>query len=398
MVFIYQEFFFVARTSLNCISNLRTMNFTKTLLLILCLVLTGCREKGKTSSIQQNLVPREVMDKVTGEKKIIFDTIEMVVERPKEDSGLFTGILALLDSKEKLGIKTIADGTISFEYKLSKGAEFDFNVNNFSTGKRSLGENTDLTKMQEQKKYKVKVIKVLDRGYLLKFTLQEEIMKQEVNGKLVIDLSSTMKSTREELKNELRFLKANTGSSYEVEIDKKGKVLDVFGLDAYVAHVKKGLGDLYKPHLSGRIKAAINKEMLQQMFKNSMVTFPTKKLKVGGSWTVNKEEQQGPILQKRNVIYTVKELNENEIRIEVKGTVSQKGGENQEQQGMKKNQKVNIKGTLKGILVYDTKTGWLKKYKLVDTNKGYLKNEISFEGKSESQTILIETVNTLEIN
>ncbi|TDL99494.1 MAG: hypothetical protein C4K58_06230 [Flavobacteriaceae bacterium] len=368
------------------------MKSTKYLLLFLSLSMAAvsCKNEPKAGANSQNSTT---------------NTQGLETEVEKEEKGLFSSLVEKVKEANPLAdnsnnaIKEV-DGKVDFTYKLEKGQVLDFKLDNTTDGiiKDPKSGQKQSTQSLIKKHYSVKVLDKTATGYILRFTLTHDYGRNQVDGKTTLEMSNLTKTAPKGLENQLKFLKANVGNYYDVEIDNKGKVIKVSGVDQYNANLKKSLGALYNPAIEKQLNASINKEVVQKMFDGYMITFPVKANKVGASWDDNKTNNTQDINETINLKYTLKEVGQETAKISITGTESQKGQMSMTNQGLTRSESINLNGTIVGEIVYDAKTGWIKTFSHKESTSGLRKMSLSAQGKSQSQSMNITSTKTTKIN
>ncbi|HLV23321.1 MAG TPA: DUF6263 family protein, partial [Moheibacter sp.] len=148
---------------------------------------------------------------------------------------------------------------------------------------------------------------------------------------------------------------------FQMEVDNKGKVISVKGLDKIVGNVQGKLKNDFNAEEQKMIKdllnASLNNEAIKSQFEETLNIFPDKNLTIGEQWSDSQNISEGPIKGTNKVTRTFKELKDGKATITVSGTQNVSGTETQ--QGITMNMKNNA--TLNGFIDLDMETGWIKK-------------------------------------
>lgn len=124
-------------------------------------------------------------------------------------------------------------------------------------------------------------------------------------------------------------------TTFTMKFNRQGKVIDVIKNGPTA-----GMGNILSEQTD-----------MQQYMDNIIAIFPTEPVKEGSTWS-RKTDAKGQIPMIMNNTYTVKEIDKNDVTIELKGTMDLKEDAPQEMG--------TFEGNFNGTIVVDRATGWTK--------------------------------------
>lgn len=136
------------------------------------------------------------------------------------------------------------------------------------------------------------------------------------------------------------------GNGFNIHLDKRGKVLDVIGMDEVFSQLgKQGGSDLSKTFDADNLKSTM---------QNMVAVYPEVLVGVGDTWGAEMEVSS-ELPMKLQMTYEVKEIEEKQVFLNVDGEISAKESEIAEGMGS-----VEMEGTQSGTLVVERSTGMVK--------------------------------------
>jgi hypothetical protein len=136
------------------------------------------------------------------------------------------------------------------------------------------------------------------------------------------------------------------GQKFTMKVDAEGKVQKVTGFENMAKMIVDsiGLNEEEKQEMIKKFDGQFNAKNMQGQFDRFLYIFPNKEVKVGDTWQ-KKSEVSGPASGKYNSTYKVTEIEGEMVTLdEVTKVESQ-------------DEKIKVKGDIKGIIVVDSKTG-----------------------------------------
>jgi hypothetical protein len=181
-------------------------------------------------------------------------------------------------------------------------------------------------------------------------------------------------------------LSAMVGQSYTMVITPSGKVAEVRGVDKVLEAVlkqMKGEEGPVRDMVVETVKRQLSNEAVREQMQNLFAFYPEKPVAVGDTWTGKSKANAGVSLLMDNS-YTLKERKGGEatIAVESKAAADPEAKPNN-LGGMTVRQ--DVKGTQKGTITLDEKTGWAKRSDLTLDVKGHLVMSLGQEGGLEQR-------------
>lgn len=291
---------------------------------------------------------------------------------------------------EEAALQKAEDGSYSFRYNLKKGVTYPFSLKINAT--QSLSDGSKSQKISNSRTTDILyfVEDVVDNKFKLKATFKgfsEEFNSPE-GGKMEYNTASG-KPADKDVAQSWKIYKAITGESFQMEVDNKGKVLNVTGLDKITSSVQSKLKNDFTAEeqkmIGELLKGTLNKESIKMQFEETLNIFPDKSMKIGENWEDSQNISEGPIKGTNKVTRTFKSIDGNIATISVNGVQNVNGKESQEGVTMS----MSNNATLTGSIDLDLSSGWIKKVNLT-------KNETvkqTMEGQGQKQT-MTQTSNT----
>lgn len=254
------------------------------------------------------------------------------------------------------------DDSYSFKYNLKKGETYPFQLK--TQQEQSMAAGGQSLKMSSERTvgFDYFVEDVVNNVFKLKATFKEFSERFKApTGETISYNTSSAKPADKDVAQSWSIYKAIIGESFQMEVDNKGKVISVKGLDKVVGNVQGKLKNDFNAEEQKMIKdllnASLNNEAIKSQFEETLNIFPDKNMKIGEQWADSQNISEGPIKGTNKVTRTFKELKDGKATITVSGTQNVSGTETQ--QGITMNMKNNA--TLNGFIDLDMETGWIKK-------------------------------------
>ena len=138
------------------------------------------------------------------------------------------------------------------------------------------------------------------------------------------------------------------GQKFRMQMDKKGNVLGIDGLDTLIAHIG-GVEDAQ----AKQILEAFNEKSLKETFSQNFSYLPKEAVAVGYSWNVDYSTTQNGIEYEVKGIYTLKDVTADNYKLENKSIFKMKSDTLQREASVK------LDGNMQSVVVLDRKTCWI---------------------------------------
>lgn len=286
---------------------------------------------------------------------------------------------------DEAALQKAEDGSYTFRYNLQKGVTYPFSLKINAT--QSLSDGTQSEKMTSSRTTDVSyfVEDVVDNKFKLKATFKafSEEMTSPEGEKLSYSTSSGQPSDKD-VAQSWKIYKAITGETFQMEVDNKGKVLNVSGLDKVTSSVQSKLKNDFTAEeqkmIGELLKGTLNSEFIKMQFEETLNIFPDKSMKIGENWEDSQNISEGPIKGTNKVTRTFKSIAGNIATITVNGVQNVNGKETQ--QGVTMSMSNN--STLTGSIDLDLGSGWIKKVNL--TKSETVKQTMEGQGQKKTMT------------
>lgn len=339
-------------------------------------VLTSCKKENE-KVVGTNENGQELIINENG------DTIALSTENVKEIPN------------EEAALQKAEDGTYTFRYNLKKGETYPFSLR--INMDQTLSDGTQSEKLTSSRTTDVSyfVEDVVDNKFKLKATFKSftEDFTSPQGEKMSYNTSSAQPADKD-IAQSWKIYKAITGETFQMEVDNKGKVLNVTGLDKVTSSVQSKLKNDFTAEeqkmIGELLKGTLNKESIKMQFEETLNIFPDKSMKIGENWEDSQNISEGPIKGTNKVTRTFKSIDGNIATITVSGVQNVSGKETQ--QGVTMSMSNNA--TLTGSIDLDLASGWIKKVNL--TKSETVKQ--TMEGQGQKQTMTQTSTTKTSVN
>ena len=289
------------------------------------------------------------------------------------------------------------DESYTFRYNLKKGQTYPFDLKISQTQTMSAGGRNINLSSSRTVGFDYFVEEVMGNKFKLKATFKNfsESFKSP-EGQTISYNTNSPKPADKEVAQSWLIYKAITGQSFTMEVDNKGKVHSVVGLDKIVANALSKLKSDFNADEQKEIKelltVALSTEAIKSQFEESLNIFPDKSLKVGEKWEDTQNISEGPIKGQNTVSRTFEGIKDGSAVVTVKGNQEVGGKDSDKNSGITATMKNTA--TLNGKVELDLESGWIKKVNITkkeNMNTTYQQGDQK-ETESGTQTI-VTTVN-----
>lgn len=328
------------------------------------------------------------------------DKGEKLIINEKGDTVVFAENDSVQVSGDKLfdhnsALHQNEDETYTFRYNLKKGETYPFLLKiNQSQSMSAAGQSMNLSSSRTVD-FDYFVEEVTGSKFKLKATFKgfSESFKSPTGETLSYNTASGKPSDKD-VAQSWTIYKAITGQGFAMEVDNKGKVLSVNGLENVVSNTLSKLKNDFTAEEQSQIKellkSSLSSESIKSQFEESLNIFPDKDLKIGEKWDDTQNISEGPVKGQNKVTRTFKEIKDGKAKITVNGIQDVSG--NDTQNGVSAVMKNHA--TLDGYVELDVETGWIKKVSITKKetiNTTYQQGDQK-QTESGTQTI-VTTVN-----
>lgn len=319
---------------------------------------------------------------------------QLVINEAGDTVAMVNDSVAVIPPDEA-ALQKAEDGSYTFRYNLKKGETYPFSLK--INMDQSLSDGNQSQKMTSSRTTDVSyfVEDVVDNKFKLTATFKafSEAFTSPEGEKLTYSTGAAQ-PTDKDIAQSWKIYKAITGETFQMEVDNKGKVLNVNGLDKVTSSVqsklKKDFTAEEQKMIAELLKSTLNSEFIKMQFEETLNIFPDKSMKIGENWEDSQNISEGPIKGTNKVTRTFKSISGNTATISVNGVQNVNGKESQE--GMTMSMSNNA--TLKGTIDLDLGSGWIKKVNL--TKSETVKQ--TMEGQGQKQTMTQTSTTKTSVN
>lgn len=287
------------------------------------------------------------------------------------------------------------DESYTFRYNLKKGETYPFLLKTKQEqSMQSNGQSLNLTS-ERTVEFDYFVEDVSKNIFKLKATFKGFSEKfKGPNGQTMSYDTKAAKPADKDVAQSWTIYKSIIGQSFMMEVDNKGKVISVNGLNSVISNALSKLKSEFNSEEQNMIKdllnASLNNEAIKSQFEESLNIFPEKNMKIGEQWSDSQNLSEGPVKGTNKVTRTFKSLENGKAKITVDGT--QNVNSNETKQGITMN--MNAKSTINGYVDLDMETGWIRKGSITKKESINTTYQKGTEKESESGTsTTVTTVN-----
>lgn len=295
--------------------------------------------------------------------------------------------------EDNAALKKAEDGSYTFRYNLKKGETYPFSLKINMNQNMSDGTNSQKATSSRTTEVSYFVEDVVNNKFKLKATFKgfsESFSSPQ--GNMSYNTSSGQPADKD-VAQSWKIYKALTGESFQMEVDNKGKVLNVTGLDKVSSSVqsklKKDFNADEQKLIADLLKGTLNSEAIKMQFEETLNIFPDKPMKIGEEWDDSQNISEGPIKGTNKVTRKFKSIDGNKATITVNGTQNVNGKDTQ--QGVTMSMSNNA--TLSGSIDLDLSSGWIKKVNL--TKSETVKQTMEGQGQKQTMTQTSTTKTTV---
>lgn len=297
--------------------------------------------------------------------------------------------------EEETALIKNADESYTFRYNLKKGETYPFSLKVSQNQSLSSGGQSVSMKNARTVDFNYLVEDVVNNTFKIKATFKGFSEKfNGPNGESMSYNTNSGKPAEKDIAQSWSIYKAIVNETFQMEIDNKGKVLSVKGLEKVISNVESKLQSNFnaeeKKLLKELLSASLSSEAIKSQFEETLNIFPDQNLTVGEQWSDSQNISEGPVKGTNKVTRTFKGINDGLATITVSGVQDVKGSDTQEGISMS----MTNKATLNGQIDLDMETGWIKKVNITKKETVNTTYQQGDQKQSESGTsTTVTTVN-----
>lgn len=348
------------------------------IILSVFVALSACKKEEKTVGTNEN-----------GEKLILNEDGDTVIMNT--DSTAYATPNS--DNQQTALVKN-TDDSYSFRYNLKKGETYPFLLKTQQDQSMTAGGQSMSMSSERTVGFDYFVEDAVNNVFKLKATFKGFSEKFKApTGETISYNTNAAKPSDKDVAQSWTIYKAIIGESFQMEVDNKGKVISVKGLEKVVSNVQNKLKNDFNAEEQTMIKelltASLNNEAIKSQFEETLNIFPDKNLTIGEQWSDSQNISEGPVKGTNKVTRTFKEIKDGKATITVAGTQNVSGSETQ--QGISMNMKNNA--TLNGFIDVDMESGWIKKVSI--TKKETINTTYQQGTQKETESGTATTITTV---
>ncbi|MDR2037896.1 MAG: DUF6263 family protein [Bacteroidales bacterium] len=248
----------------------------------------------------------------------------------------------------------------TLEYHLSKGDVF----------KQQMTMDMLLTQKMQGQEIKISTLMTMDIHYDVT-DVQDDIYMMDMKfdgikmdmdmGVMKMSFDSNTTETTATANNLSPMFKAIVGQSFQMTVNKKGKIQSISGFEnmitAMISALDGGMDESTKQQIVAQFGQQFSDEKMKSMFEQISAYFPENQVAIGESWQADMMVNNNQFNMNANMNMKLKEVKDQVAIVEIHGTISTpEGGISQQVQGMESN--ITMSGKQEGIVKIDMKTGF----------------------------------------
>lgn len=148
------------------------------------------------------------------------------------------------------------------------------------------------------------------------------------------------------------------GKAFKMTMSPKGEISKIEGLKEMVQSMSEHLDipENMKDKMQQQMQQSFSDDQIKQSFQQGFGFYPDKPVKVGDTWNKDMDRNMNNMAMKVNSKYSVKEVTDNSVVLEVTGTIAAAGKDS-----TATTSGIDMKGNTKGTMDIDRATGLAKK-------------------------------------
>lgn len=312
-------------------------------------IMTACKDK--TGEIETNVNDSENVQ---------------IVEKGNEVLPSGTDVDVANDLTNNSSLQKNEDDSYSFRFNLKKGETYPFRMKILTDESMSMGGQSAQMSSTRTVDFDYFVEDIVNNNFKLKATFLNfsESFKAPTGESMSFNTAQG-KPNNEDVAKSWSIYKAISGQSFDMEVNNRGKVLSVTGLNKIRSNafekIKSDFSQEEQNFVKQLLENSLSVEAIKLQFEESMNIFPEKNLKIGEKWEDVQNINEGSITGKNKVTRTFEGIKDGKARVKVDGEMNVGGSETQQDLTMT----MKNTSTLDGTIDVDLETGWLDKVHII---------------------------------
>lgn len=291
-----------------------------------------------------------------------------------------------------IGCKNSSNETVDLKFNLDKGKTYLYKMNNhFDIDMEMMGKKMS-TGGDMDFGFKMKIDDVDNQGNKMISTTYDAIrFKVSTMGANIGYDSKNAGDTTNENPASTMFRKmfgGMVGKTFKITMTPKGGITKIEGIKEIMQSVMENVNvpAEAKAQMEAQMQQSFSDDQVKQNFGFGFDFYPEKPVKIGDSWSKNLDRSINNMKMNMDMKYTLKDIKEKTVLIDVAGKIKTSGNESDKATG------VNMNGDTKGSMEIDKATGTVNHCEMEMTIKGTvpglsqpmdMKSKITIEAKQE---------------
>ena len=144
--------------------------------------------------------------------------------------------------------------------------------------------------------------------------------------------------------------------TFKMTMSPKGEVSKIEGIkelmESMAGHMD--VAENMKAQMQKTMEQTFSDEKIKQNFEQGFAFYPANPVKIGDTWSKNLTQNMNTMAMNVDTKYSLKEINNNTVNLDVAGTIRSAGNDSSVTKGM------DMKGDSKGTMEIDRSTGFVK--------------------------------------
>lgn len=287
------------------------------------------------------------------------------------------------------------DDTYSFRFNLKKGDTYPFRMKITTDESMTMGDQSASMSSTRTVDFDYFVENINNTNFILKATfLNFSESFKAPTGETISFNTAQGRPANEDVAKNWSIYKAISGQSFTMEVNNRGKVISVKGLDKVRSNafekIKSDFTAEEQNYVKDLLENSLSVDAIKVQFEESMNIFPERNLKIGEKWEDVQNINEGPVTGKNTITRTFEGIKDGVARVKVDGVMNVGGSETQQDLTMT----MKNNSTIDGTIDVDIETGWLNKVHFVKNESSsvtYQQGDLK-QTESAKQTV-VTTVN-----
>lgn len=300
-----------------------------------------------------------------------------------------------INTESNTSLQKNEDDTYSFRFNLKKGDTYPFRMKITTDESMTMSNQSASMSSTRTVDFDYFVENINNTNFILKATfLNFSESFKAPTGETISFNTAQGRPANEDVAKNWAIYKAISGQSFTMEVNNRGKVISVKGLDKVRSNafekIKSDFTAEEQTYVKDLLENSLSVNAIKVQFEESMNIFPERNLKIGEKWEDVQNINEGPVTGKNTVTRTFEGIKDGVARVKVDGVMNVGGSETQQDLTMT----IKNNSTIDGTIDVDIETGWLNKVHFVKNESSlvtYQQGDMK-ETESVKQTV-VTTVN-----